>query len=316
MNTNIRATFKCPHMFPTLQSLIGCQTANDAWSKVYPYTLHELGLQSVINTPQGDVSAPIKKYKALIRDDGQEIAVVKKSYTVVQPATLCEQFTPFIESGLIDLIAGGGLKDGTRISIIGKIKGSEREIVEGEEIGAFVNFFAGLDGSLGIGASVFGVQARCLNGLCALISKFSTSLRHTKTVHIKLSEARETIAKTILDFNKSIDAYTHLATRQVTRAKQETYVRNVLAPIDTSNPDKEISTRTENVVRHVIELLDTQQGLELVPAVRGTPWQAYSAMTEYLTHEVGRNDDSRLNSRLFGESAILNRQALNLAMAM
>ena len=75
-----------------------------------------------------------------------------------------------------------------------------------------------------------------------------------------------------------------------------------------------MSTVKKNQSERVVELLDTQKGLDLVPAVRRTAWQAYNAVTEYLTHEHGRSEDTRLNSQWFGASANVNRKALSMAL--
>jgi len=316
---NGRVSFKTPQVFPYLKNLVGVENSNDAWKKIYPYHLLELPLKAVINTDNGEQSTPIEAYKAIIRDDGQQIAVVRNTYTVVQPQDILAQFDPFIESGLVDLNCGGSLKNGTRISMVGKIRGSDREIVKGEEIASYLNFYAGLDGSLSIGADYFGLQLRCLNGLCTVNSKLNISIRHTKSVHERLESAQSIIAKAIKSFEKTTEIYTQLALKPMTREVQETYIRNVFETKKSETPTdetEELSTRQENKLDRVIELLDTQKGLELVPVVRGTAWQAYSAVTEYLTYEHGRNDDSRLNSQLFGESNRLNQKALNLALTM
>ena len=34
--------------------------------------------------------------------------------------------------------------------------------------------------------------------------------------------------------------------------------------------------------------------------VKGTAWAAYNAVTEYITHERGRNADNRMNTAWFG----------------
>lgn len=51
-------------------------------------------------------------------------------------------------------------------------------------------------------------------------------------------------------------------------------------------------------------------------ASRGTYWNAYNAITQYLTHDRGRTDESRLASLWAGNSAIVSTRALNLAYEM
>ena len=68
-------------------------------------------------------------------------------------------------------------------------------------------------------------------------------------------------------------------------------------------------------MQSIIDRLDTQRGIEYVPAMRGTVWQAYNAVTEYITHDYGRSDDSRLQAQWFGATATMGKKALDLALA-
>jgi phage/plasmid-like protein (TIGR03299 family) len=281
--------------------------------------LIELPVEASIDTDAGKVYQKIPAYKAIIRDDGHQMAVLRDTYKVVQPQELIEQFAPYFDSGLVEPIAGGSLKNGSRISVIGKIKGSDREIAPGEQIGAFLNFYAGLDGSLGIGGKVFGVQVRCLNGMCSSETRFSMVFKHTKNVMNRLSDIKTDIAKAIQAFDRDAEVYAELATKKVTRQQMVAYVHNVILTDEERavlDAGEELSTKRVNTLDTVIDLLDTQRGLELVPAVRGTAFQAYSAITEHLTYNQGRTPDSRLNAQLFGDSARMNREALNLARVM
>lgn len=317
MNTlNTRANFKCEHMFPALKSLIGVTSMNEIWERAYPHTLLELPVEASIDTDAGKVYHPLPGYKSIMRDDGFNLAVLRNTYTVVQPQEIIQQFEPYFDSGLVEPIAGGSLQGGKRISIIGKISGSDREIAKGEQIGAYLNFYAGLDGSLGIGGSVFGVQVRCLNGMCSSSAKFSVSFKHTKNVRHRLADIKGDITKAINAFNDDTEKYQALCVKPMNRVKQVAYVQNVLLTESEQSSNEPLSTKKQAIVSNVIDLLDTQKGLELVPSVRGTAMQAYSAITEYLTYSQGRTPETRLNSQLFGESASLNRKALDLALSM
>ena len=53
-----------------------------------------------------------------------------------------------------------------------------------------------------------------------------------------------------------------------------------------------------------------------LPSVRGTLWTAYNGVSEWLTYNRGRSEDNRLNSLWFGDSALTNRHALEVALDM
>jgi hypothetical protein len=50
--------------------------------------------------------------------------------------------------------------------------------------------------------------------------------------------------------------------------------------------------------------------------VSGTFWTAYNGVAEWLSYQRGRTQANRLNSLWFGDSAAMNRQALETALEM
>ena len=78
---------------------------------------------------------------------------------------------------------------------------------------------------------------------------------------------------------------------------------------------QEASTRTKNTVQKIIGLCEAGRGNNL-PSVSGTYWTAYNGVSEWLSYERGQAQDSRLNSLWFGDSANLNKHALQTALEM
>jgi hypothetical protein len=68
-------------------------------------------------------------------------------------------------------------------------------------------------------------------------------------------------------------------------------------------------------VEKIVRLAEAGRGNDL-PAVRGTLWTAYNGVSEWLTYSRGRSEDNRLNSLWFGDSALTNRHALEVALDM
>jgi hypothetical protein len=77
----------------------------------------------------------------------------------------------------------------------------------------------------------------------------------------------------------------------------------------------DVSTRMQHILDEVVGLAEAGVGNNL-PSIRGTYWSAYNGVTEYLTHEHGRNESNRLSSLWFGENANVNRHALDTAVEM
>lgn len=288
-------------------------SVDDAWHKCHPWNLNKVDIQASIDGVSSGVNS--EKFRLIVRDDGKEIGAVKKSYEVVQPYELMKRFNPLIESGAVELLAGGVLKDATRFVAVGRIKGSQQDVVPGDVVEAYQLFYAGLDGTLGVGMMDKLLRGVCRNGLAVMDSgSFAIRFRHTASVHAKIADADAVLAATVRSTVESVAAFKHLAKTKQTRQQQEVYIRRVILAEDFALPEDQISTKAQNKVNRVIELLDRQRGLDLVPAIRGTAWQAYNAVTEYITHEAGRNEDTRLESQWFGAGATLNKKALQLAL--
>lgn len=293
-----------------------------AWKLAYPHELFKVDLSPTIedeNTGKRQYDAPIASHKAIIRDDGKLIGVVGSRYELVQPYDAFKFFEPWIESGLVELEAGGSLKDGSRMWALAKIKGAEAEVAKGDPVKPYFLVATAFDGSMPHCLDNTGVRVVCANTLAMAIGNNGRSanfrIRHTKSINDKIAAVRTTVEKSIRGFNEQLEIFRALAKKQMKTVQMESYVRNVMT-FDMTDEEKqeELSTQKKNQINTVIDLIDAQKGLELVPAIRGTAWQAYNAVSEYITHEAGRTEDSRVDSQWFGNGAKLNQTALQLAM--
>jgi hypothetical protein len=113
------------------------------------------------------------------------------------------------------------------------------------------------------------------------------------------------------EFEASAEQYRLLARKSINQADLEKYVRRVLKVNDEEKP----STRTKNIMEKITRLFDEGRGNNL-PSVRGTMWAGYNSFAEYLSYQRGHNSDTRLNSLWFGDSANLNKYALEVALDM
>jgi hypothetical protein len=68
-------------------------------------------------------------------------------------------------------------------------------------------------------------------------------------------------------------------------------------------------------VEEIVRLAEAGRSNDL-PSIRSTYWSAYNGVSEYLTYNRGRSEDNRLNSLWFGDSALTNRHALEVALDM
>lgn len=283
----------------------------DAWKLAYPHNLIECDLVAKSGDVVADEIIPDKK--AIYRDDGKYIATVGKDYGLVQPFEAFDFFQPWIDSGEVELEAGGSLREGTRMWALASIKNTEQDVVKNDTVKGHFLVFTSFDGSLAHGIKFCATRVVCANTLAIALRENSAgiNLKHTSKIKDRIAKVQETVSLARKTFDSSIEAYKALASKKVTHSQVQSYVRNVFVTDDTP-----ISPRTDNQIRHVVDLTFHQKNAELVPAIQGTAWQAYNSVSEYITHEFGRTEDSRLNGQWFGDSAKMNQRALQAAFTM
>lgn len=288
-------------------------TAFEAWRMAYPHTIHQLDVAAKMPTDTGIDYHDAPGYSAIVRDDGKVLGIHSDKYGLTQPFEVFQRFEPLIDSGLVKLHAGGSLCEGRKMWALGKIVNGEAEIVPGDEVRAYLLFQTSFDGSCTAGAGFTGVRVVCANTLAMAQKDLDYRTKHTKHVNARLDSYRDQVKATLESFRETVDNMRALARKQVTRKQQETYIRHVLLGPEIPT---EVSTKMENKILEVVELLDTQKGIKDLPKIRGTAWQAYNAVSDYITHHAGRTADSRLDSQWFGVNAKVNQRALELAYTM
>jgi phage/plasmid-like protein (TIGR03299 family) len=297
-------------------------TDEEAIEVIHPEALDEYRLAAIDD--DGNVVKELEKFKTVLRSgDLAEIACHRMSFETMQPWEHGKFFRPYLESGDVTLEAGGILREGTRMWLLGKLNKAKAEVVKGDTIAGYLLASTGFDGSLAYNVRLTNMRVVCANTLAwaledGAIQQVSHNIRHTKNMRVKEAEVQEEIAKALSDFYKLTDTYQALAAKKMTAAKMIDYVKDVFVSPELEaklkEENKELSTQMKGKINRVIDLIEGQSNLELVPAIRGTAWQCYNAVSEYLTHEHGRTDQSRLNGQWFGDSARVNNRAMKLAL--
>ena len=304
--------------------LSNAPTREEAWKLAYPHHLLEHDLTASI--PDSDNTTPthdMTGWKAIIRDDGKEIACVRKSYEIMQPWEHFAFFDPYLDTGDCTLESGGSLRDGTRMWALAKLNQAKADAATDDPITAYLLAYTGFDGTLSYGTRLTPTRVVCANTLAVAMGGKGShnvhhTIRHTKNMRKRVVAVQEEIAAALKDFYNLTDTYKALAHKKMAAATMINYVKSVFVTPEMEaklkEENKDVSPQTITKINRVLDLIEGQTGLELVPAIRGTAWQAYNAVSEYLTHEHGRTDDSRLNGQWFGESARINNRALALAV--
>lgn len=299
--------------------LVKAPSPEEAWKIAYPHSLIECPIEAAAIDANGTKHyMPLQTHKAIIRDDGKHIGTVGIGYELEQPSEIWDDlFGPLLESGMIELESGGSLFNGSQMWGLAKLKGAELEVVKNDTIKGYLLAATSFDGSKRKTIKFCNTRVVCANTLAVAEKEtgaLSWGVKHTKNMRSRVENAVSMIDASLSAQKQAVETYRILAHKNVSTQTMKTYVRNVIAP---NIADKDISPQMTTKVRTVIDLLDNQRGLDLVPAIRGTAWQAYNAVSEYITHHASRSDDTRLSNQWFDAATQdLNQRALQAALVM
>jgi phage/plasmid-like protein (TIGR03299 family) len=246
--------------------------------------------------------------------DARVLGVVGPRYVALQNKDAFAWFHPFLDAREAALHTAGSLRHGSRIWVLAKLNRDPLVIAEGDTVEKFLLLSHGHDGSLAVRCGFTPIRVVCANTLTmAHVSHASKLIRlkHTKDVLENLANVREIMNVANAEFEATAEQYRRLARRRVNQADLRKYVRRVLKVED----EQEVSNRTKNLMDEIVGLAEVGRGNNL-PSIRGTYWSAYNGVSEWLTYNRGRSDDNRLNSLWFGDSALTNRHALEVALDM
>jgi phage/plasmid-like protein (TIGR03299 family) len=261
-----------------------------------------------------DTQAKVQNKAVRRTSDGRILGVVGPRYTVLQNKDAFQWFTPFLEAKEAALHTAGSLRQGSRVWVLAKLNRSPLVIAPGDEIEKYLLLSHSHDGSLAVRVGFTPVRVVCSNTLAMAHGSDASKLirvKHTKDIHENLANIREVMDLANQQFEATAEQYKLLARKAINQADLRKYVKRVLKVEEGQEP----STRMKNVLEEITALAESGRG-NTVPAVSGTFWTAYNGVAEWLSYQRGRTQANRLNSLWFGDSAAMNRQALETALEM
>lgn len=310
-------------------------------------TMEKAGLNWLVETvPVYDENGDVIKLAKLVRrtDTKKHLGVVGPRWQPLQNHEKFKWFEPFLETKQAQLNTAGALDEDRRVWVLAKLNIPKADVMKNDPVESYALLSDSFDGSLAVRVGFTPQRVVCANTLAMAHGDKSSKLiriRHTAQMKATLEEVRETMDLARQEFTASVEQYELLARRPISQRDLRKYIKKVLK----ADEKDEISTRTENIMeeifrnydreqRFVSELIaehehyhehtrkEQEQVLEAVLANTegktapqgGTLWNAYNAVTEWLTHQRGRSTETRLNSLWFGDGATTNKRALDLAL--
>lgn len=259
-----------------------------------------------------DSGAIVPNLFAHVRDSDQKVlGTGTERYNILQNQEAFDWFQPFLDMGACQFETAGSLHDGAVIWVMAKMKGA-LQVAPNDEVEKYLLLSHSHNGKNAINAAETPVRVVCANTLAMAKANQTTwgKIKHSKNMHTSLANARDAIAQANIRFEEYLDLYKRLAAVQCNVAKANEYFLTLMGK--DPNNQSDLPTRSHNRLERLHELMEAGKGNNN-PAIKGTYWAAYNAVTEFLSHEAGRNEENRYQSLWFGDD---NMSALNLALQL
>lgn len=212
---------------------------------------------------------------------------------------------PFIQAGSAEYHTAGSLKGGQYVWVLTKLRGDPIEIARNDTVERYLLLSNSHDGKAAINVRFTPVRVVCWNTLTMAESDDAAPflrIYHKGNLKQTMQKVQEVVNITHQTFEATLEQYRFLAQRQVQNI--EKYVLKVLRW-------PEAEEKKPQALSRIVELFDGGRGQQN-PAVRGTLWAAYNAVTEWVDHERGR-EGTRLEAAWYGEGRRIKQRALQAA---
>lgn len=264
----------------------------------------------------------VPDFFATVRTDTEQVlGVVGNDYEVVQNVDAFDFFDSIVggKDGMLYETAGALGENGARIFITAKLPDYIR-VGKDDLIESYLFLTTSHDGFSSITASFTPIRICCNNTLNAALRNVSNAvkIRHTASAHEKLKQAHRLLGISNMLTGELEDIFNHWAKIRITDKEVKKLVQMAMAPSREvlkhvrSGKDEELSTTFNNIVSSVMDYhftSDTQQEA----TTKGTLFGAYNAVTGYFQNVRSyRNDESKLNSIMFGTGLQRSRTAFGL----
>jgi phage/plasmid-like protein (TIGR03299 family) len=244
---------------------------------------------------------------------------VGKDYTVVQDADAFSFQDPLIERGIIHPVATGDVHGGKRHWLLSRFNEGDCDLQEGrgnDPLNTYLLTENSHDGSCSLKSSLFVFRGACSNGQVFRTKLTSINLRHSPAVEWKMRQAKAVLGMADRGLKSLIANFKAMAKRKLTKQEKAAYISTVLG-IDVSG-NKNLSTRSENILAEVAAVLDRGTGVTNAPASKNTLWGVYQGVTEYVNHRatVRGHEGKRIPSIWFGAGSKRMEKAYTEALAL
>lgn len=294
------------------------------------------------NIGTGDVLIPTERVtmperNALYRSDtGAPLSVVSKDYKVVQPGEVLDFFGKLAEIGGFELETAGALSDGKRIWALAKV--SDGAPIIGQDIvRPYVLLATSYDGTMATTAKFTAIRVVCNNTITMAVGAYDPATGLNRGSTEQDTEGRAVSSLVRIPHSKIFDpdavrldlgivanvwerwlVQTRvLAERDMNADQADRFMAKLLTSIQPAPrdgkplPDVRKSKGYERLMSMFAD--GNLIGDDMTGGLNR--WRALNCVTEWVDHERGKSDDTRMTSAWFGAGEGIKNRAYEMLMS-
>jgi len=249
---------------------------------------------------------------ALTRSSDERIfGVVSNDWNPVQNSEAFQFFDEYCRAGDMEMHTAGSLKDGQIVWALAKVKDSF-DLFKGDQVDSYLLFTNPHKFGQCIDVRFTPIRVVCNNTLTLSLNQRSD--RMVKKNHRTVFDANE-VKQTLGIATEKLAKYKEMAAFLGSKKYKDETIKeyfNRVFPVIAY--DKEKGPQRKELSKsatRALEVVETQPGAKFA---EGSWWQAFNAVTYLTDHEIGRSQDTRLQSAWFGANKNLKIKALETAV--
>lgn len=248
----------------------------------------------------------------LYRGDTQApLSVVSKDYKIAQPAQLMDFFSKIVEKTSAKMETAGSLYGGRVIWAMARL--GENDDVLDDSVAPFLLLATSYDHSTPTIGKFCAERVVCKNTIqVALDEKNRKQVRIPHSTEFNADAVRAGLEIHFSAYEKFIADARKLAGIKFDEKGMDAYLLKLLTPAK-GEVDQEV-IRKSRAYKQVLDLFNGKQIGGNQEAVKDTAWGAVNAVTQFIDHVKGRNQDARLMDAWFLTGADFKERALATAL--
>src|SRR5574337_116745 len=262
----------------------------------------------------------IDKHKFVVRSDTNNcLGVVRRRFVPFQNSDLLKFFDPLIQDGDVELDSAGSFNGGERVFALARIKTAVADVVQNDPVMGYLLAANAHNGTRTINVGFTTIRVSCQNSLNSAIQQGKRNnllirAYHRSNVIETVNRIRDFIDFSQRTFTLSVEQFRSMAVTPIDLETLKTFVRQTLRPTSPSDEDGKEKKEPRGLSK-IIGLFESGRGIVDNAPSQGTVWTAYNAVTEYVDHYMGR-EQNRLSNSWFGRGAEMRARAYNQALEL